>query len=248
MSRTNILVLFPPPPPPPAYIVPILFPDESLPKEVTVDAGQSAYFHCLARTTELTDGPLTVAFLVLSPDSHDLMECLNCSFSPTELTLCNEVVDEGSCSDLQFSSSSFGSPNLLTHNLTAHWGQVDTHQSGYEVVCAIAAQGVIQWAHTATLNVIPTTHTVTSTALTSTTPTVTPTSDDTRETVQGLSEREVVSIIASGVVVVVVSIGIVCTLGLILWYRHRHMKNSKISATKPEENEMLRYSEKIELN
>ena len=136
-----------------------LFPEESLPKEVTVDAGQSADFHCFAQTTELT--ALTVAFLVLPPDSHDLMECLNCSFSTTELTLCNEVVDEGSCSDLQFSFSSFGSPNLLT-------GQVDTHQSGYAVVCAIAVQGVIQWAHTATLNVIPTTHTVASTVITST--------------------------------------------------------------------------------
>ena len=182
-----------------------------------MQASQPISTALLRQLSCMTDGPLTVAFLVLPPDSHDLMECLNCSFSTTELTLCNKVVDEGVCTDLQFSFSSFGSPNLLTQNLTAHWGQVDTHQSGYEVVCAIAVQGVIQWAHTATLNVIPTTHTVTSTAVISTTPTVTPTSDDDRETVQGLSEREVVSIIASGVVVVM-CIGIVCTLGLILWY------------------------------
>ena len=72
---------------------------------------------------------------------------------------------------------------------------VDREPAQQEIGKKIFRVTCIQWAHTATLNVIPTAHTVTSTVLTSTTPTVTPTSDDTRETVQGLTEHEVVSII-----------------------------------------------------
>ena len=183
---------------------PVLFSDENTPADLTVVEHQSANFSCQAQTL-VNDAftSNTVAFLVRSPDSSELTQCLNCSFSMTELTRCREMVDEGSCSGLQFVKSSFGHPDVLTHNLTAHWSEVDMRHSGYEVVCAIAVSGITQWAHTATLTVTPAT------------PTPTPTANHGKI----LQERDIV-LLTSGVVVLG-SITGASVVGLILLCRHK---------------------------
>jgi hypothetical protein len=206
-----------------------LFPEENLPNEVTVDAGQAANFKCQARIEDESSGGLpassvTVAFLVRSPDSSELTQCLNCSFSMTELTMCREMVDEGSCSGLQFVKSS---SNVLTQNLTAHWSEVDMRHSGYEVVCAIAVNGITQWAHTATLTVTPATYTPIIVAATPTFTSTTPSpSENPRESV---NNRELVTGVTVGVVLlVIIVITVLCVLGLVVWYRNRHTKVGKI--------------------
>ena len=189
-----------------SLVDPVLFSDENSPSDLTVVEHQSANFSCQAQTLDNNYAFTynTVAFLVRSPDSSELTECLNCSFSMTELTMCREMVDEGSCSGLQFVNSSFGHPDVLTHNLTAHWSEVDMRHSGYEVVCAIAVSGITQWAHTATLTVTPAT------------PTPTPTSVNDGKFLQ---ERDIV-LLTSGVVVLG-SITGASVVGLILLYRHK---------------------------
>ena len=170
---------------------------------VAVDAGQPAYFDCQIRSHELS-ALSTIAFLVRLPDSDDLTQCLSCYFSMTQLTMCSETVDEGSCSGLQFFNTSFGNSNVLTHNLTAHWSQVDMHHNGYEVVCAIAVGGITQWAHTATLTVVPA-------------PTLTPTSEN-----GGNFQRQAALILISCVLLVIIASA--CVVGLILLYRHKTLR------------------------
>ena len=186
-----------------------------------VSVGDSATFYCEASTEyDSTDAVnATVAFLVRAPESRDLMECLNCSFSATELSSCSEMVNEGTtCSGLEFvnSSSSSGDDGLLIHNLTAQWNQVETQLIGYEVVCAIAVDGVTQWANTATLiQAIPTTVIIfsptTSTIISSS---VTMNNFNTTQSSQSISDGAIAGIIVGGVVlssiiVMVVVIGIV---------------------------------------
>lgn len=123
--------------------------------------------------------------------------------------MCRETVDQGSCSGLQFFKSSFGHPAVLTHNVTAHWSQVDVHRNGYEVVCAIAVSGVTQWAHTGTLTVTPATPT----------PTLTPPGHG-----KILQQRDIV-LLTSGVV----AFGIITTasmVGLTLLFRRRKLHTS----------------------
>ena len=189
---------------------PVLFSDENLPADLTVAEGQSADFSCQVQTIEKSvhTGSI-VAFLVRSPNSSDLTQCLSCHFSMSELTMCREMVDEGSCSGLQFFKSSFGHSAVLTHNVTAHWSQVDMHHNGYEVVCAIAVNGVTQWAHTGTLTVTPAPPT----------PTLTPPSHG-----KILQQHDIV-LLTSGVLV----LGIITTasmVGLTLLSRRRKLHTS----------------------
>lgn len=197
---------------PPPLSVPVLFPDETLPQDVTVTAGQPAAFSCQAQTIVETSGisptSLTVAFHVWSPASPALMECFNCTFSSSELSSCRQWVDKVGCSGLLFLNSSVGtSPSLRSHALTARWARVDPHQTGSKVVCAIAAGGITQWAHTATLTV-----TLTVTPATRPTP---------RDSAQGRSLWAV-----SSVVMVAVVVG-VCALSLLLCYKHLHRNASR---------------------
>ena len=183
---------------------PVLFTDENLPADLTVAEGQSANFTCQALTLQNTHffDASSVAFLVRAPNSSELTQCLSCSFSRSALTVCREMVDEGSCSGLQFFNSSFGHPALRTHNVTAHWSQVDMHHNGSEVVCAIAMYGVTQWAHTATLTVTPT-----------------PMSPD-----HGiiLQERAIAHLTIGVVVLVLGSIATVSVVGLIIYRRRTY--------------------------
>ena len=181
-----------------------------------------------------------------SSESRDPVQCLNCTFSSRELSLCLE----GNCSGLQFFSSSTGDPNMLTHNLTAQWNRVDVNQSGHEVVCAVAVDGVTQWVHSATLTVLPATaiHTtphVTAThtssptdinlkpaAVTSTTPHVTSTTSNPPQTNSNKSTRSlttggVVGVAVSAVVGVAILVS-VFALGAIVLYRQRQRKHSRL--------------------
>ena len=209
-----------------SLVDPVLFSDENSPSDLTVVEHQSTNFSCQAQTLDNNYYAFThntVAFLVRSPDSSELTQCLNCSFSMTELTGCREMVDEGSCSGLQFVKSSFGHPDVLTHNLTAHWSEVDMRHSGYEVVCAIAVSGITQWAHTATLTVTPATPTPTS--------------------ANHLQERDIV-LLTSGVVVLG-SIASACVLGLILLYRHkrRHILYWSPASTQDDKKMFMKLSD-----
>ena len=213
---------------------PGLFFDENLPADLTVAERKAADFSCQVMTTHnsilggLPGFSMTVAFLVRPPDSSELTQCINCSFSMTELTMCREMVDEGSCSGLQFINSSFGHPDVLTHNLTAHWSEVDMRHSGYEVVCAIAVSGITQWAHTATLTVTPAT------------PTPTPTSVNDGKFLQ---ERDIV-LLTSGVVVLG-SITGASVVGLILLYRHKRRHTYWSPASTHEDKKTFVKFEKI---
>ena len=221
------------------FTVPILFPDENLPTEVTVEAGHSAEFHCQAGTDSDAISS-TVAFFVKQPESQDLMQCLNCSFSPTELSLCEETVNYGSCFGLKFSNTSFSNPNLLTHNLTAHWSEVDTSHTGYEVVCAIAVDGITQWVNTATLTVLSATATPTTPSIK---PTVTLTSDDIDSKNEGTQNQLSNGLIVGVTVGAVVGVGVALTvliLGLVLYHRQRHQKKRRIL-----DSEQLEDSEKL---
>ena len=188
---------------------PTLFINESLPQDQTVFAGKEAVFSCLVQTSQPSAiETATVAFLVRAPESRDLMECLNCSFSATELSFCSEMVNEGTtCSGLEFanSSSSSGGDGLLIHNLTAQWYQVEIQLIGYEVVCAIAVDGVTQWANTATLTVLPT-------------PSTTPHNDKTYNTPL---------IVVSAIVVVIVVIAAISTVTLAICRLQRYRQKLK---------------------
>ena len=227
-----------------------MFPEENLPNEVTVGAGEPANFNCQARIEDesnfgLPASSVTVALLVRSPDSSEMTQCLRCGFSTSELTMCGEVVDEGSCSGLQFI---FDHPDLLTHNVTAHWSQVDTRHNGSEVVCAIAVREVTQWAHTATLTVIPATYTPVLVAATPTITSSTPSSIAIPK--ESVDNRELVIGVTVGVVtLVIIGITVLGVVGLLLWYRKRHTKAGKIPLSSTdgfEESETLRPTEKIE--
>lgn len=191
---------------------PVLFPNEKLPKQVTVAAGQNADFYCDALTKVSTDGlavsSFTVAFHILAPPMPGPVQCLNCTFSNHDLRNCRKNMDKGPCSGIQFSNTSSGNPNLLNHSLRAQWRQVQADKTGWKMVCAIAANGVIQWAHTATLTVTPTTPT--------------PESEGVIELALGAG---------SGAVLVMVCVG-VAIISLVIWLRRRHRNNST-----PEEEE-----------
>lgn len=246
-----------------------LFPNEGIADGVTVYEGQSAEFDCSigiddARNND--EDTATVAILVGSPELQDPVQCFNCTLSSRDLSLCQEMDREGRCSGLQFFNSSSGYLDMLTHNLTAQWSQVGINQSGYEVVCAVALNGVTQWVHTATLTVLPATAnphsaatittsiptdinvkvTVTSTTphVTPTTPHVTPTTSnplhvDSNKSTQSLTTGAVVGVAVSAVVGVAI-LGSVSALGAILLCRHRQRKHSRLTVSKEEENETLK--------
>ena len=128
-----------------------IFTNESLPEDVTVTEGQSAAFHCQAKTTVDRGSTATLAFFVRSPDSPEPVQCLNCSFLPsTSLFSCTKTV-KGDCSGLTFFNSSSGLMFDITHHFTARWDQVTAEQNESEVTCAIAVRGMTQWQHSATL-------------------------------------------------------------------------------------------------
>ena len=124
------------------------------------------------------------------------MQCFNCSFTRDELVSCHQE-DQG-CWGLQVSNSSSGLP-VSRHRLTAVWSKADRNLSDSEVVCAIAVRGITQWAHTATLTVLP----------------ASPGS------LPG-SPRPLVWGGVAGSMVVVVLCGGVFLLGLALWFRRKH--------------------------
>ena len=168
-----------------------------------VTEGQRAEFNCDALTTDSVlplaqHTHLTVAILVHAPPSPGPMQCFNCSFNREELVSCRQE-DEG-CWGLQVSNSSSGLV-VFNHRLTAVWSKADRNLSGSEVVCAIAVRGITQWAHTATLTVLPAS------------PGPLPGPRSPRLLVWGG--------VAGGMVVVVLCGG-VFLLGLALWFRRKH--------------------------
>ena len=131
-----------------------MFPNESLPEDLTVAEGQPAGFACEAKTTSDRGLAATVAFWVTSSDSpREPVQCLNCSFSPSSLFSCSITVDKGGCLGLSFTNSSYGQELDKTHHLTATWDHVSTAQNGSVVTCAIAVRGMTQWKNSATLSV-----------------------------------------------------------------------------------------------
>ena len=211
-------------------IVPILLPNDKLPRKVTAAAGQHVEFRCDALTKLSTQGiavsPFTVAFHLLAPPMPDSVQCLNCTFSTDDLWNCRKNVDEGPCSGLQFSNTSSGNPNLLTHSLRAQWRQVQADQTGWKMVCAIAANGVIQWAHTATLTVTPATPTASPATPTvpSAPPTVTPAPPAPMLDSEGVNELGLG--VGSGAVVVVVGCVGVAITTIVIWYRQKYRSTS----------------------
>lgn len=180
-----------------------LFVNETLPAEVTVTEGQRAEFNCDALTTNAIPGFLpvqffTVAVLVTSPPSSDPVQCFNCSFSRAELMKCHH--EDQNCSGLQVSNSSIGPPHVLNHRLTAVWSEAELNLTGSEVVCAVAVGGITQWAHTATLTVLP----------------ASPLPEGTPKPL-----RQLVWGGLAGSVAVMVVCGGVCLLSLALWYRRK---------------------------
>lgn len=175
--------------------------DETLPSKVTVTEGQRAEFNCDALTTNpvriIGSSPFTVAILVHAPPYPGPMQCYNCSFTRDKLTDCHQ--DDQGCLGLQVTNSFSGSQYVHTHRLTAVWNKTDRNLSGSEVVCAIAARGATQWAHTATLTVLP----------------ASPGPLPHRQLVWG-------GVAGGMVVVVMVLCGGVCLLSLALWFRHKH--------------------------
>ena len=164
-------------------------------------------------TDGLAVSPFTVAFHALAPPMPDPVQCLNCSFSNDDLWNCRKNVEEGPCSGLQFSNTSSGNPQLLTHSLKAQWRQVQVDQTGWKMVCAIASSGVIQWAHTATLTVTPATLTVTP---------ATPTPMVDSEGVNGLGLWLGAG---CGAVLVMLCVGVAIVISVI-WYRQRYRSTS----------------------
>lgn len=225
---------------------------------MTAFEGQSADFDCSIRIDDerLDDGAIaTVAFLVRASKSSDLFECFNCTFSSRELSHCREMRDQENCIGLQFINVSVGDPDMLTHYLTAHWGEVNMSLTGYEVVCAVGINGITQWAHSATLtvyslNVTPTiphvpltaTHHVTSTT-TYTSTSHTFTNVDSNKSTPSLTVGVTVGV-AIGVVVGVVILISLAALGLILLHRHRHGKKRRLPISDEEESTTLRPNEK----
>ena len=124
------------------------------------------------------------------------MQCFNCSFNREELVSCRQE-DQG-CWGLHVSNSSSG-PYVSSHHLTAVWSKADRNLSGSEVVCAIAVRGITQWAHTATLTVLPASP----------------------GPLPGPPRPLVWGGVAGGVGVVVLCGG-VFLLGLALWFRRKH--------------------------
>jgi hypothetical protein len=129
-----------------------LFPNETLPRDITVVEGEIAEFACEAGTGyEASDvESATISFLVQPPQSPDFTECLNYRVSATELSPCTKMER---CSNMQFSNSSLGESAPFTHTLTARWSKVKVEFDGYRVACALAVNGVTQWKKSATLTV-----------------------------------------------------------------------------------------------
>jgi hypothetical protein len=133
---------------------PVLFPNKSLPGNVTVIEGQPADFHCDVKTTRNGGYSFTVA-IFLKPPSSNFTECFNRSFSQSDSYVQNNLKTNGSCDGLVLRNSSSGQNFDKIHHLTASWLRPSIALSGAEVLCAIASSGITQWAQTATLTILP---------------------------------------------------------------------------------------------
>ena len=133
---------------------PVLFPNESLPEDLSVTEGQPAEFNCDPKTSEDKSATFTVAYLVSTPSHSNLTECFNATFSKTYPLNLHSHKSNGSCSGLEVLNSTSGHSLDLTYHLTARWPSPTPSLSGAEVVCAIASRGITQWAKTATLSVL----------------------------------------------------------------------------------------------
>jgi hypothetical protein len=132
----------------------VLFPNKSLPGNVTVTEGQPADFHCDVKTTRYGGLAFTVA-IFFKPPSSNFTECFNRSFSYSDSHVQNNLKTNGSCDGLVLSNSSSGQNLDKMHHLTASWPHPSVALSGAEVLCAIASSGITQWAQTATLTILP---------------------------------------------------------------------------------------------
>ena len=131
-------------------VVPVLFPNDSLPQDTTAVTGEPAIFSCNVQTIQTLGLALTVGFAVRLLTSDDLHTCYNCSFNSANLYNCDPPVKEGLCSGFVVHYAPTGHQLLKTYHLTANW---TAPSSDTAVICAIASSGVTQWARTATLSV-----------------------------------------------------------------------------------------------
>ncbi|CAI8045103.1 hypothetical protein GBAR_LOCUS24955 [Geodia barretti] len=226
-----------------------LFPNETLPRDITVVEGDFAEFACEAGTGyEASDNEsATISLLVQLPQSPDFTECFNCRVSATELSSCTKMER---CFNIQFSSSSFGETTPFTHTLTAHWSKVKEEFDGYRVSCALAVNGVTQWKKSATLTVEPAPPPATTPRITPINPRGTPFVNQLPNIRSGEGESGGLSVgavagISAGAVLIVAGLAVALILALLLGRRSRQGKPRRLPITNDDDSEK---AEKLYIN
>ena len=204
-----------------------------------MEVGDRTHFQCKASTGYETNDEesVTISFQIRPPHSpHDSIECFNCSISATEVSSCSE---RDQCFDVEISMSSYGDDDgssRLTHTLNAVWSETDARLDGYEVMCVLAVNGVVQWENSASL----TADTATTTT-DSITPHVTPiqpssntdtdrmeNTDSSGERRRGLSVGAIIGISVGALVIVLTVLAVVCVVSVVVVDRKRGSKPSRL--------------------
>ena len=209
-----------------------------------MEVGDRTHFQCKASTGYETNDEesVTISFQIRPPHSpYDSIECFNCSITATEVSSCSE---RDQCFDVEISMSSYGdddgSSSRLTHTLNAVWSEIDARLDGYEVMCVLAVNGVVQWDNSASLTVDTATTTTDSI-----TPHVTPileeqpsnntdtdrmeNTDSSGERRRGLSVGAIIGISVGALVIVLTVLAVVCVVSVVVVVgRKRGSKPSRL--------------------